>query len=159
LATIGVKIVEVGHAEQRRIFGETDEIVAKKTAAIVRNMMIPLICVGEPVSTSPELAALFCIDQIKKAVSGIKSSDEIVVAYEPIWAIGKEKPAEAAYVVEVVKGIKAYLDSRSGASRIIYGGSAGPGLLSKLYPTVDGLFLGRFGHAVSNVTAVVSEVP
>lgn len=159
LRAIGVDMVEVGHAEQRRIFGETDEIVAKKTTAIVRNGMIPLICIGELKKCPPAEAVTFCCNQIEAAVAGIQPSDDIVVAYEPVWAIGQAEPAAAEYVVEVAKGIRQFLDKRPGSGRIIYGGSAGPGILSKMYPAVDGLFLGRFGHNVQNVKAVINELP
>lgn len=161
LAELGVKIVEVGHAEQRRIFGETDETVSKKVRAVISNNMIPLICIGENSKCSAESAIAECSAQLSVALSGLSNKSPFIVAYEPIWAIGKERPAEADYVKAVVQGLRHTepLKSHLGNHvRVIYGGSAGPGLFQQLQPELDGLFLGRFGHAPKNIAAVIKEM-
>ena len=164
LAELGVGLVEVGHAERRRLFGETDAVVAAKTRAALSAGLTPLVCVGEARRAEPAAAVRVVIDQCLAAVSGDTGTPQpgllgrIVVAYEPIWAIGAAEPAPADYVNEVVAGIRAELAARSGATPppIVYGGSAGPGLLARL-PEVDGLFLGRFAHDPANVAIVLDE--
>ncbi|OLN83264.1 putative triosephosphate isomerase 1 [Colletotrichum chlorophyti] len=160
LKEAGATIVEVGHAERRRIFGETDEIVAKKAAAASRNGMAPLICIGERTKGGLDVALSECRVQIEKALTDVPESAEIIIAYEPVWAIGASEPASEDHVVEVVKGIRALekVKQRTGTTRTIYGGSAGPGLFEKLGEAVDGLFLGRFGHDVSRFLTTISEV-
>lgn len=154
LAELGVKMVEVGHAEQRRLFGETDETVAKKSVAAARHGMAPLVCVGELKRCDTKEAAKHCIKQIEAVTDRLPADKPVVVAYEPVWAIGQPRPAESDYVIDVVKNIKHRFGDRI---RVIYGGSAGPGLFRKLSGTLDGLFLGRFGHDVDKVLDVVKE--
>jgi triosephosphate isomerase len=163
LAQAGVKIVEIGHAERRRLFGETDDDVAKKAAAIVRNGMIPLICIGEKekssiASQAVGIAVSECQPQIEAALSLVPDDAEVVLAYEPVWAIGASEPAGADHVVAVTQNLRALTQARKGRTRILYGGSAGPGTFGKLKEGVDGLFLGRFAHDVENLKQVIREV-
>lgn len=146
LKQAGVKIVEIGHAERRRLFGETDEIVAKKAAAIVRNGMIPLVCIGEKnksniASQAVGIAVSECKPQIEAALSQIPEDAEVILGYEPVWAIGASEPAGADHVVTVAENLRAMVAGRKGTTRILYGGSAGPGTFQKLKSGVDGLFL------------------
>lgn len=158
LQELGVKIVEIGHAERRRLFNETDQDVALKAQAAVRNSMIPLVCVGEQTEQSDSTkAANVCIDQLKKVTDKLSPKDEIVVAYEPVWAIGKPEPANPEYVVSVIDNVKREFKDRPGKFSVIYGGSAGVGLFEKLSPTLDGLFLGRFGHDPKKVMEILQE--
>ena len=144
-------IRDSGHAERRRLFGETDAVVALKTEAAAAAGLTPLLCVGETERGLPADAARFCFEQIAAALGQTVSLDDVVVAYEPVWAIGVADPAQPGYVNDVVAQLRELLLQRShadtGRPRIIYGGSAGPGLLPQL-DTVDGLFLGRFAHCL-----------
>ena len=181
LRELGCQYVEIGHAERRKLFGETDHQVAEKLAAAVRNDLIPVLCVGEQNHVSPKAAADLCINQLKAAVQFIEGKDvkgwvqyepvwaihtnghcisEIVVAYEPVWAIGAEEPASTSHIVEVSRLINEYLaqTKQFAGSRVIYGGSAGPGLLTELEGKVSGLFLGRFAHDTKNLVQVLDEV-
>lgn len=158
LAEIGVGVVEVGHAERRRLFGETDAVVAAKTAAALRNGLAPVLCIGETVEGSPDDAALACVGQLDSALAGAPAG-RVIVAYEPVWAIGAEQPASPEHIRAVCAWLRLYLATltdRDG-SVLIYGGSAGPGLLGELGDTVDGLFLGRFAHDVDSLAAVLAE--
>lgn len=152
LAELGVGMVEVGHAERRSLLGETDAIVAAKIAVSQASGLLPLVCVGEPTASDAQTAAAVCIAHAAVAASG-----PIMIAYEPIWAIGAPAPAPAPYVRSVVAAIKEGLPAHLAGSAVIYGGSAGPGLLGSLRPEVDGLFLGRFAHDPANVRAVLDE--
>ena len=163
LSQAGAKVVEIGHAERRRLFGETDQGVAKKAAAIVKNGMIPLICIGEKtksnsVSQAVGLAIEECKPQIKAALSQISDDAEVILAYEPVWAIGASEPAGADHVVAVTQNLRALVADRKGRTRILYGGSAGPGTFQSLKDGVDGLFLGRFAHDPKNLEKVIKEM-
>jgi triosephosphate isomerase len=163
LSQAGVKIVEIGHAERRRLFGETDEDVAKKAEAIVKNGMVPLVCIGEKTkgnvaSAAVGLAVRECEPQIKAALSRLPDDAEVILAYEPVWAIGATEPAAADHVVAVTQNLRALVAGRKGRTRILYGGSAGPGTFQKLKDGVDGLFLGRFAHDVKNLEKVIQEM-
>ena len=101
--------------------------------------------------------------QVMSVLEAVPRAAPVIVAYEPVWAIGAEKPAAVEYVEPVVQGIKELLRSvsgRTGETRVVYGGSAGPGLWGKgrLGACVDGIFLGRFAHEISLVKEVVDEV-
>ncbi|MFB9376521.1 triose-phosphate isomerase family protein [Kineococcus gynurae] len=158
LADIGCRYVEIGHAERRKMFAEDDIVTARKAAAAARNGLVPLICVGETVWTDSADAARVTVEQVEMALEEVPTDAEVIIAYEPIWAIGQQEPASAEHVVAVTTRIRAALARRSGTSRVIYGGSAGPGLYGKVADGVDGLFLGRFAHDVANFRSVVGEV-
>lgn len=171
LSSLGCSIVELGHAERRRYFSETDETTARKAAAVCACGMVPLICIGEvtaPVSNGPMSMSVGNAlreigQQVRAVLEAIPKDAPIIWAYEPVWAIGAESPAGVEYVGPVVQGIRAMVDKvpgRTGETRIVYGGSAGPGLWGRgcLSDCVDGMFLGRFAHEVSAVKEVVDEV-
>ncbi|WP_411557418.1 triose-phosphate isomerase family protein [Plantibacter sp. MPB07] len=158
LAEVGVAVVEVGHAERRSLFGETDEVVAEKTAAALRNGLSPVLCIGEVERTTPEAAATECVRQLDSALADAVAGP-VIVAYEPVWAIGAAEPASAEYVRAVGAILKQSIAERPDrvGSSVIYGGSAGPGLLTALGDDVDGVFLGRFAHDVAALEAVLDE--
>ena len=158
LAELGVGLVEIGHAERRRYFAEDDAMVALKVRAAVDAGLTPLLCVGESVVAEPDEAASTVFRQVKAAVSGDWSiAFRLMIAYEPVWAIGAAEPASAAYVSQVVAALRVLLGAHGLAELpIIYGGSAKPGLLPQL-DGVSGLFLGRFAHDATNFGQVLDE--
>ncbi|KAK3940185.1 putative triosephosphate isomerase [Diplogelasinospora grovesii] len=160
LAEVGCRMVEVGHAERRRIFGETDEITARKAAAVVRNGMIPLVCIGERTRGDVRIAVDECQVQVEAVMAAVPADAEVMLAYEPVWAIGAAQPADPKHVVNVVGQIRGLdcVRNRAGTLRILYGGSAGPGLFENLKHAVDGLFLGRFGHDPAQMHRTIEEV-
>jgi triosephosphate isomerase len=158
LVEIGVRLVELGHAERRRMFGDTDAVVARKTAAALRNGLVPVLCVGEPDRVVATDALAFAAAQVLSALADAPAG-RVVVAYEPIWAIGAPHPAPAGHIRTVTAGLRdllAGLPERAD-SAVIYGGSAGPGLLTELGDDVDGLFLGRFAHDPAALADVLAE--
>lgn len=155
LAELGVTCVEVGHFERRTIFREDEEMVRAKATAALRNGLIPILCVGEDALSSPDVAAQVCLEQLESAIPD--SQQEIWVAYEPYWAIGAPAPAPSPYVREVCSALKAAIGETHPSARVIYGGSAGPGLLTELAPSVDGIFIGRFGHDPAALVSIVNE--
>lgn len=163
LSQCGVRIVEIGHAERRAMFGETDDTVAKKAAAAARNGLIPLICVGEKTHSNIASAAVGmaieeCRPQVKAVLDAVPTDAEIILAYEPVWAIGADKPADPDHVVTVAQELRKMASGREGVVRVVYGGSAGPGTFGKIVDGVDGLFLGRFAHDIANLKTVIEEV-
>ena len=161
LSEIGCEFAEIGHAERRRDFNETDELIARKVLQALSAHLIPVICVGELTQSSSEKAAEVCIEQIKAALSlsGTYLHQRMIIAYEPIWAIGVEAPADAAYINAVCAKIKEASSILGSTNlQILYGGSADQGLFEKIAQGVDGLFLGRSAHDVNNLKKIVEEV-
>lgn len=158
LAEVGVRLAEVGHAERRRMFGETEPVVAAKTAAALRNGVTPVLCLGEAERVEATDAASRTVGQLRSALRGAPDG-RVLVAYEPVWAIGAPAPAPAEHITEVARAVRAELDRMPGrgGSGVIYGGSAGPGLLTQLGDAVDGLFLGRFAHEPAALADVLDE--
>ena len=166
LKQVGCRMVCLGHAERRRApFNETDEVVAIKAKAVVRNGMIPLICIGEKsqsriVSEGVGLAIRECSPQVMSILRAVSGDAPIIFAYEPVWAIGAQEPASADHVLAVVKNLKELIGTvgERAEVRVLYGGSAKPGTWGTLKEAVDGLFLGRFAHDVGNFEKVVKEI-
>ena len=162
LAELGCSYVEVGHAERRLHLGETDEMVSRKTAAAFRNRLTPVICVGEGAQHAPDDAGEECARQLQAVLQDSRRASALgpaVVAYEPHWAIGANAAAEPTHIRSVCARLKAELrgDAALTGSRVIYGGSAGTGLLLELEDVVDGLFLGRAAHDPLVLEAVLDE--
>ena len=162
LAELGCRYVEVGHAERRKLFAESDEIVANKVAAAVRNWLVPIVCIGESERVPSVEAAAVCIAQLDSALSFLETAPRsagIVVAYEPEWAIGADAAATPDHIGEVCSRVREWIaDHPFVESRgVIYGGSAGPGLLTSLGDSVDGLFLGRFAHDPAALEQILAE--
>lgn len=177
LRELGVSIIELNHAERRGLLHETDDTAAAKAAAVCALGMIPLVCIGElakpnlagPLSQSVGVAITQLTPQITTVLKAIPKDAPLIFAYEPVWAIGAAEPAGVDYVGPVVQAIreiaKQAVPERTAEVKVVYGGSAGPGLWSGranggngLGKWVDGLFLGRFAHEISGVRGVVEEV-
>jgi len=160
LREVGCAVVELGHAERRRHFGETNEVVAKKCAAAVRNGLVPLLCIGELEQASLEESVQFLKTQLVDVFSTVSPSENLILAYEPVWAIGQPKPAPTSHIVDIGLALRQYLkeEGRGDTVKMLYGGSAGPGLWKEIGRAVDGMFLGRFAHVVSNVEVVMGEM-
>ena len=152
LAKLGVHYVIVGHSERREIFGETDEFVAAKVAAVLKHGMTPILCVGE---TLAEREAGTTLDKVKRQVRIAleKRTNEqvksMVIAYEPIWAIGTGKnasPADAQQVIAAIREEVASVASGPAAQaiRLQYGGSVKAGTIADIMrqPDIDGVLVG-----------------
>lgn len=161
LREMGCRYAEVGHAERRRLFGEDNRTAAAKVAACWRNGLIPVLCVGEPSQMPPRQAAAACVAQACEVLghAGDGTPRRAVLAYEPHWAIGRAEPAPVRHIRDVTSCLRRWLATREelAGSRVIYGGSAGRGLLTSVRDSVDGLFLGRFAHDPAAVEAILDE--
>jgi triosephosphate isomerase len=153
LADLGCRFVMVGHTERRLDHGESYHLVGAKVAAVVRWAMVPIICLGEPAPVGPEAALEILLADLELATAQLGGSDlpEVVVAYEPGWAIGQGMVAAPPDQISVVhRGIHAWLEQRGFAAdraRVIYGGSVDTTVAEELLrlPGVNGLFIGRAG--------------
>ncbi|WP_242441101.1 triose-phosphate isomerase family protein [Streptomyces sp. CB02923] len=158
LAETGARYVEVGHAERRRHFGETDATVAAKTGAATRAGLVPVICAGERHDDGLARAVEETLIQVRAALGGAEPGSEVIIAYEPVWAIGAREPAPAQHVRAVASAIGTCLRDHDVRGRVIYGGTAGPGTFARLSGSVDGLFLGRLAHDTAQLRQVLDEV-
>lgn len=159
LVEAGATYVEVGHAERRAHFGETDATVRAKTRAATAAGLIPVICAGERDGADRARAVEETLTQVRAALDGALPGSELVIAYEPVWAIGAADPAPAEHVLTVATAIRACLDAHDVRARLIYGGTAGPGTYERLSAgPVDGLFLGRLAHDTEGLHRVLDEI-
>ena len=144
----------VGHSERRAYFGETDEVVARKTAALLSQGLTPIVCVGEPREVYEAGGTVeHVVAQLRGALAGQVASlvgpAGIVVAYEPVWAIGSGQVPTPEHAQQVAAAIRATLAELAGApaaqaSRVLYGGSVKAGNVAAFtgQPDVDGALVG-----------------
>ena len=152
LCDLGVDYVIIGHSERRQYFAETDETVNKKTIKALEKGLIPIVCVGESLEEREAGITMDLIAiQIKKAFANIAAEDakKVVIAYEPIWAIGTGKTATAEQAEEVCKGIRdiiaeLYCPNCAKEFTIQYGGSMNDQNAAELLakPNIDGGLIG-----------------
>lgn len=156
-----VKFAIIGHSERRRIFGENDQLINKKIKYVLDNLITPILCVGEEdryqleeyyehevKKMSEEGGMLF---QIQSAIKGIDKQKlkKLVIAYEPVWAIGTGNAATGAYAAAICYIIRNFLIGKLGDEiaseiRILYGGSVGGSDTREfmMQPSIDGLLVG-----------------
>ena len=152
LAKLGVRYVICGHSERRELFGETDDVVAKKVEAVLRHALIPIVCVGETLAQrqAGETESTV-LGQLRAALHG-RPNDKIasmVIAYEPIWAIGTGLTATSDDAQSVCAAIRACIAEFAGGAaaagvRIQYGGSVKAANIAELMaqPDIDGALVG-----------------
>ena len=146
------KYVVLGHSERRTLFGETDEIVNKKTKAAIDASLRPIVCIGETLAERDAGRVEEVLEtQLKGSLAGVpaKEFSEIVIAYEPVWAIGTGRTASPAQAQDAHAFIRQTLVAISDSAtaekvRIQYGGSVKPGNTAELMkqPDIDGALVG-----------------
>lgn len=154
---LGATYAEIAHAERRKYFGDGDAQFAQEVEQAVAAGMTPLVCVGEPERSTPEVAAEECTRHLARILAPLGGRGA-VVAYEPEWAIGAAEPAPAEYVKDVMNRLRAWGEEAGTNLRLLYGGTAGPGTYTSLHPAADGLFLGRRAHDVAALGDVLTEM-
>ncbi len=152
LKDAGVSYVIIGHSERRQHFGETNEDVCRKIKASVESNLIPIMCIGETESEKKEEKTFYVLDkQIKNGLKGFRSDElqTLVIAYEPVWAIGTGNTATPKEVEEVHTYIRSEIGKMFNSDfaayiRIIYGGSVKPDNISELmsHQNIDGVLVG-----------------
>lgn len=155
----GASYVVVGHSERRQYHGETDKVVAAKAAQAQAHALTPIVCVGEglEVREKGEHVA-YTLGQLRDSLSGV--SENVVVAYEPVWAIGTGKTATAADAEEMAAAIREALGQSFGEKakdvRVLYGGSVKPENIAEIcsQPNVNGALVGGASLKAADVLAM-----
>lgn len=165
LKDAGVSHVIIGHSERRQYFGETDEDVCRKIRAAVGANLIPIMCVGETESEKKAEKTFYVLDkQIQNGLKGFRSDEllTLVIAYEPVWAIGTGNTATPELADEVHMYIRSEIEKifnrdLAESLRIIYGGSVKPDNISELmkYKNVDGALVGGASLDADNFIKIV----
>ncbi|MEI3851401.1 MULTISPECIES: triose-phosphate isomerase [Ensifer] len=166
LRDCNLDVVELGHSERREHFGETDRTVGLKTAAAVRHGLVPLVCIGETLAEREAGEADTVLKrQVEGAlalVDGDAKQATILLAYEPVWAIGVNGiPATSDYADERHKRIADVAEAALGKRvPVLYGGSVNPGNCEELIaqPHIDGLFIGRSAWDVAGYLDILQRV-
>ena len=144
LAKMAVDLVIVGHSERRQIFGETDDWVNRKAKAVFAHEMTPIVCVGETLEEREAGSAFERVgSQVQLSLAGLSAEQigSVVVAYEPIWAIGTGRTADPADAQEMIEFIRGELSKQwagdADDTRILYGGSVNPGNIGAIMAKKD----------------------
>ena len=163
----GAEYVIVGHSERRRLFGETDAIVNRKALAAIDARLTPIVCIGETLEEREREETFAVLDrQIKDGLDRLTAEQtaELVVAYEPVWAIGTGRTATAAQAGEAHAHIRKRLRQWFGGDaadhcHIIYGGSVKPDNIRELVAEadVDGALVGGASLEVRSFTEIVTR--
>jgi len=166
LKDAGCRYVILGHSERRQYFGETDEWVNKKTKAALAAGLLPIVCIGETLAERDGNQTLARVaSQLDLALRGLTDDDlrRVLLAYEPVWAIGTGRTATPAQAEEVHSFIRAELQKRTpavaGALPLLYGGSVKPDNITALMaePNVDGALVGGASLTVDSFVRIVKE--
>lgn len=162
------KYVELGHAERRKNFNETNEMIRQKVELAFENSLTPVLCIGEN-EAQKERAGEFLEEELRSALTGAdpEKVKNLIVAYEPVWAIGQAEAASAEYVHQIHQQLrriigKLFTEEIAEQVRLIYGGSVSQETVGEIIndPNVDGVFVGRFGHdpkKFSNIVQIVKN--
>jgi len=165
LKDVGCDYVILGHSERRHVFGETDEQINKKIKAVIRYDLIPIFCVGEKLDEREAGKTWEVIErQLKNGLSTVSLPNEapLVVAYEPVWAIGTGKTATPAQAQEIHSMIRGYIAKTYNAVvadniRILYGGSVKPSNSREIFSQkdIDGGLIGGASLNPQHFAAIV----
>lgn len=152
LQHLGVELVIVGHSERRQIFGESDELINKKVAKVLKSGLVPILCVGETLEQREAGRTRDLVrHQVMEGLKGLTEEEigKVIIAYEPVWAIGTGRSAtaeDANGVIEYIRGILGELAGKDRADtiRILYGGSVNKENAASLLgqPHIDGALVG-----------------
>jgi triosephosphate isomerase len=165
LKDVGCAGAIVGHSERRAIFGESDQLVARKFAALLAVGLTPILCVGEQLADREAGRTFEVVDRQLDAVldlSGVAALSRAVIAYEPVWAIGTGKTASPQQAEEVHAHIRARIESRdakiAALVRILYGGSVKASNAAEIFamPNVDGGLIGGASLKAEEFLAIIA---
>jgi len=167
LARLDVTYVIVGHSERRLHHGEDDALVARKGAAVLAGGLRPIVCVGEgQTARDAGHAEEVVLGQVRGSLTGVEPADpaQLVIAYEPVWAIGTGRTATPQDAQDMAQAIRAELGERYGLERaegirILYGGSVKPGTIRGLMalPDVDGVLVGGASLSAEDFALIVGH--
>jgi triosephosphate isomerase len=169
LRSIGINLVEIGHSERRSFFNETDLMINQKVKAAIFNSLKPLICFGETKEIKDSGAALdYVCYQVKTALSNLETNEikNVMLAYEPVWAIGENgEAASTDYAEYIIGGIRQSLKTQFGEKisenvPILYGGSVNINNAVDFVkmPSISGLFIGRAAWLVEDFIKLIEKI-
>ena len=164
LLEYGVQYVIIGHSERRQYFGETDETVNKRTLTALKAGLTPIVCVGESLEERETGKTEAVLEkQIKEGLAGVEELTKVVIAYEPVWAIGTGKTATAEQANETIGFIRKTLGEMfcpkcAAATRIQYGGSMNAGNCKELMAMeeIDGGLIGGASLKANDFATIVN---
>ena len=145
LAQMGATDCLVGHSERRQFFFESEKVIHKKVSAILKNSLQPVICVGETAEERKNGKSFNVIErQLSDILKNVEFSDDIFIAYEPVWAIGSGKSAQAEQIADMQTHIRKLCDASGQKSKFLYGGSVNQENVKELLqiPGLDGFLVG-----------------
>ncbi|GHT15611.1 triosephosphate isomerase [Bacteroidia bacterium] len=165
LASVGAKYCILGHSERREYYGETNATLAEKVALVLQNNLIPIFCVGEKLAEREANRHFEVVKSQLEVVLNLSADDfaKIVIAYEPVWAIGTGKTATSAQAQEIHAFIRKTLSEKFAAAAeqtsILYGGSCNPKNAAELFaqPDVDGGLIGGAALVAENFIAIAQS--
>ena len=167
LAKLNISYCIVGHSERRQHFNETDEIINVKVNNLINKEITPIICFGESNDQRTDGNYMdFLINQIENSTKGLRKDkvDEIIFAYEPIWAIGTGQNASLQDIVEVISKVKEFISKKSFFNeekiKFIYGGSVSPDNSNEILNSkiIDGALVGGASLDVDNFVKIIESV-
>lgn len=167
LKELGCQYVELGHAERKAFFNETDQRVNQKLRLCQGLGLIPVLCIGEQ---KEDLRTGNELNELKRQILTMLDSldptfiQNVILAYEPVWAIGQAQTATLDYIEHIHAYLRSLIENHLGNQianeiRIIYGGSVNPEISDELFqlPNVDGVFIGRFGLDPKNFKRIADS--
>jgi triosephosphate isomerase len=162
LKALGASYVIIGHSERRQYHGENDEIVGSKVKAALKHGVVPVLCVGESEAELEEFGpSAVPVAQLKAALEGVSADADIVVAYEPVWAIGTGKVATEEQAEQVCAALRGALVEVLGSAaadrtRILYGGSVKANNIAGFMrqPNIDGALVGGASLDVAEFSSI-----
>ncbi|MHC2998122.1 triosephosphate isomerase [Microbacterium sp. HJ5] len=163
LAKLDNRYVIIGHSERREYHHESDEIVASKVQAALKHGLVPVICVGETLEQRDESGpTAVSVGQLEVALEGVAADADIVVAYEPVWAIGTGQVASPEQAQEVCAALREVVKAKLGddaaaRTRVLYGGSVKAANIASFMrePDVDGALVGGASLVVDEFAAII----
>jgi triosephosphate isomerase len=164
LAEMGARMVMAGHPDRRRLLGETDDVIRRKVRATADAGMAPIVVVGEQLEG--ESAERAVAAQFELWLDDLPRDADVLLAYEPAWAIGRPEPAPPGHIAESTLAVRSLLKGRVDDPRVVYGGSVQLGTFSAIREAAgnereavpDGVFMARAGLDPDDFLAIVREV-
>ena len=157
LKELGCSFALVGHSERRHAFGESLEIVGRRVRGALGQAFSVVLCVGETLAERDAGRTLTILDEQLKALEGLRYGSRLMLAYEPVWAIGTGRVASPELIASAHRHLAERLESLGGPAPILYGGSVNPGNLREILqvPHVDGALVGGASLSAETFTELL----
>lgn len=159
LNSIGVKSVIIGHSERRNLFNEDSNIINEKIKKSLSNNLNVILCVGENEKEDIDIVKKNIINELKEDLKDISDVENIIVAYEPVYAISSDNSADLEDIKNVVDGIKNYLFATYNKNiNVIYGGSVNENNIEDIVDICDGVIVGKMSLNAENFVNLINKI-